>query len=162
MIVVALQDQLRSLRRQVEHLPEDVYRAAGGRASGSIGQHVRHVADHVRALLDLPDTSTLSYDARLRGTRVEREPSCAAEELVRLCIAIEALDDLPFDREVTLSMVTDGTHAAAAVRSSIGRELAFVLQHTIHHCAIVAILLEGAGRPVPPRFGYAPSTPVPA
>ena len=160
MIVAALQSQLRALRRQIEHLPADVYCAVSGHASGSIGQHVRHVADHVRALLDLTQTAAFTYDARLRGTRIEREPSSAADEIVRLCIAIEAFDDLPFDREVTLSVLTDAGRVPVSVRSSVGRELAFVLQHTIHHCAMVGILLEAAGRRVSPRFGYAPSTPV--
>lgn len=44
--------------------------------------------------------------------------------------------------------------------STLGRELAFVLSHTIHHQAMIALLLEGLGRPVADeRFGCAPSTP---
>jgi uncharacterized damage-inducible protein DinB len=49
----------------------------------------------------------------------------------------------------------------ATVRSSVGRELAFVVSHTIHHCAVIALLLRDLGVAVPPRFGYAPSTPSP-
>lgn len=44
--------------------------------------------------------------------------------------------------------------------STLARELAFVMSHTIHHQAIVALLLEQQGGGVPDeRFGYAPSTP---
>jgi hypothetical protein len=48
--------------------------------------------------------------------------------------------------------------ATVEVASSLGRELVFVLQHTIHHQAIVALLLAARGVTIPPRFGYAPST----
>jgi uncharacterized damage-inducible protein DinB len=47
-------------------------------------------------------------------------------------------------------------------QSSLGRELAFVLNHTVHHQALLAVLLAVQGRRVPVGFGYAPSTPRPA
>jgi hypothetical protein len=40
----------------------------------------------------------------------------------------------------------------------VGRELAFVLSHTVHHNALIAIMAQTLGVPVPARFGYAPST----
>jgi hypothetical protein len=44
-------------------------------------------------------------------------------------------------------------------RSSISREIAFLVSHTIHHNAIVAQMLEARGRNVATRFGLAPATP---
>jgi len=47
-----------------------------------------------------------------------------------------------------------------SVKAIVARELAFVMNHTIHHQAIIALLLEFQGRePLDDRFGYAPSTP---
>ena len=46
-----------------------------------------------------------------------------------------------------------------SVQTSLGRELAFVVQHTIHHAALIAVLLDILGVRVPADFGYAPSTP---
>jgi len=43
--------------------------------------------------------------------------------------------------------------------STSARELAFVISHTIHHQAIIAVLLASQGVAVPHRFGVAPSTP---
>ena len=43
--------------------------------------------------------------------------------------------------------------------STLGRELAFVDSHTIHHQALIAVLLELADVPVPDDLGLAPSTP---
>jgi hypothetical protein len=44
--------------------------------------------------------------------------------------------------------------------STFARELAFVVSHTIHHQAIIGLLMAIHGRPVPDRFGHSPSTPV--
>ena len=54
-------------------------------------------------------------------------------------------------------MDQDGTQVTAV--TSVGRELAFVMSHTIHHLAVIALLLRDLGIEVPPRFGYAPTTP---
>jgi uncharacterized damage-inducible protein DinB len=44
--------------------------------------------------------------------------------------------------------------------SSVARELAFVISHTIHHNAQIALLAHRLGsRRLPPGFGVAPSTP---
>jgi uncharacterized damage-inducible protein DinB len=37
--------------------------------------------------------------------------------------------------------------------------VAFVVSHTIHHLAVIALLLRDLAVEVPPRFGYAPTTP---
>jgi uncharacterized damage-inducible protein DinB len=44
------------------------------------------------------------------------------------------------------------------VDTSIGRELAYVLSHTIHHNAIIGAMVKTLGGALPQRFGYAPST----
>jgi uncharacterized damage-inducible protein DinB len=46
------------------------------------------------------------------------------------------------------------------VPTTAGRELAFVISHTIHHSALIAVLLEHADWDVPPGLGLAPTTPV--
>ena len=42
--------------------------------------------------------------------------------------------------------------------STVGRELAYVLSHTIHHNAIIGSMVKALGGVLPERFGYAPST----
>jgi hypothetical protein len=44
------------------------------------------------------------------------------------------------------------------VETTVGRELAFVLSHTVNHNALIAVMALTLGVPVPDRFGYAPST----
>jgi len=43
--------------------------------------------------------------------------------------------------------------------STLARELAFVLNHTIHHQAMIGLLASMHGHTVPDGFGFAASTP---
>ena len=153
----ALRHELEALRAAVGGLSPSEYRAAPSRASGSIGAHVRHALDHVRALLTRDPATDLTYDARLRGTAVETDPQAAVDEIDRLCEDLTGTALGSPERLRVMSMTApDGQHLRA--ESSLGRELAFVLSHTIHHAAIVAVLLDWLGRGLPEEFGHAPST----
>jgi uncharacterized damage-inducible protein DinB len=65
---------------------------------------------------------------------------------------VDKLDDLA----TALLATPDDVYRA---RIEPGRELAFVINHTIHHQALIAVLLAWHGIEVAPRFGVAPSTP---
>jgi uncharacterized damage-inducible protein DinB len=160
--VSALDGHLERLREMIAGLPAGAYAASPSRVSGPVGAHVRHCLDHVRALVSVIDSNQLCYDSRLRGTRIETDPLAALEELDRLRADIEELANVPLDRPVQLSSLTDRDGSTLRVTSTFGREIAFVIQHTIHHAAIISILLDQLGVQVPKGFGYAPSTPVPA
>jgi uncharacterized damage-inducible protein DinB len=43
--------------------------------------------------------------------------------------------------------------------STLARELAFVVHHTIHHQAMIAVLFACQGHTVADSFGLAPATP---
>lgn len=129
--------------------------------SGSVGEHVRHLLDHVAAFVDAVPGATLCYDHRERGTSVERDPMQALAAIARLQHRLLSAgpDDLrvPVPIEVVTRLTAAGDSVAAWSTST--RELAFVINHTIHHQALVAVLLAWQGVRVPPRFGVAPSTP---
>lgn len=158
--VGALRDRLDGLMRLVMSLPADVYATRSARSSGAIGDHVRHVLDHVAALAGAPPSLPLSYDHRTRGTAVEWDPGAAVRELMRLDAALERWStwSLAEPIAVTTMLAEDGRSVTGW--STLGRELAFVISHTIHHQAMIALLLEGLGRQIADeRFGRAPSTP---
>jgi uncharacterized damage-inducible protein DinB len=158
--VMALRERLDELRRLVTTLPIDVYRARAAQASGAIGEHVRHVLDHISALVRASPASVLSYDRRTRGTSVESDPNAAVREMLRLDLALERWTERPLDEPIAVAAVLAGDGQAVTGWSTRARELAFVINHTIHHQAIVALLLEVQGQVlVDDRFGYAPSTP---
>jgi uncharacterized damage-inducible protein DinB len=158
--VLPLRQRLDELMRLVRALPADAYRSRTSRVSGSVGEHVRHVLDHVSSLVDGDGSAVLSYDHRSRGTAVETEPHAALREMARLDAALQQWDQ-PLDGAVAVAAILTANGGSITGRSTLARELAFVMSHTIHHQAIVALLLEQQGAPVPgDGFGYAPSSPV--
>ena len=155
----ALAALLGQLRDVIVLLPVHCYRAQPApRVSGSIGAHVRHTLDHVSALLATIEGEELSYEHRKRGTRAESDSFAALIAIERLLARIEALENVSLDRPIAFATVFDATWPATWVRTTLAREVAFVIQHTIHHCAIIAVLLDAQGVAVPYGFGVAPST----
>ena len=152
---------LEQLREVLALMPKGMYVAQpAARVSGSIGQHVRHCLDHVSAFTAAVSGEALSYDQRLRGTTLETDPRTAVDEIDRLFVRLERMPPTSLDHQLTLSSLVDVRLPPVTMRTTIARELAFVVQHTIHHCALIAVLVEWQGGRVPNGFGLAPSTAV--
>jgi hypothetical protein len=79
----ALRDLLDELMTVLLALPVEVYTGEPSAASGSIGGHVRHVLDHVAALVAASPRLEMSYDHRTRGTAIEHDPAAAVREILR-------------------------------------------------------------------------------
>jgi uncharacterized damage-inducible protein DinB len=155
----ALQTLLEQLRDVLSLLPTAAYVARPAAAvSGSVGEHVRHCLDHVTALAQAMDGDTLSYDARKRGTTVETDPVTAINEIERLFSRMAGWSRGYVDRTIHISALVDAEAPPALMRTTLARELAFLVQHTVHHCAVIAVLLDTQGWRVPRGFGLAPST----
>ena len=167
----ALSEHLEDLRRLLATLGgpavsaadrRDLYCVTPSSVSGSVGGHVRHILDHVSAWLACDGSPDLWYDSRLRGTLVERDPAAAIAEVDRLREALGRIDGSALALPVRLASVIRRDGAASQVFTTRAREAIYVIQHTVHHAAVIAILLERLGVGVPPGFGYAASTPLPA
>jgi uncharacterized damage-inducible protein DinB len=157
----ALADLLAQVADVVRELPDDAYVAAGPRGvSGSVGAHVRHCLDHVLALEHALGAREIDYDARRRGGGVETDRWAAIAALDAARARVLTLDDRWLARFVRVRTQLTRHGRPVVTRSTIGRELAFVISHTIHHNATINVLLhQQAGHDTPPGFGYAPSTP---
>lgn len=152
--------QLDDLAAIVMSLDETTYVARPiAEVSGSIGEHVRHCLDHIGALVAAQNARPLSYDLRERGTGVERDPAEALVTIMRLKSAVNRWGQRAMDEPIRVAslVTTDGDSVTGW--STLGRELAFVSSHTIHHEAMIAVLLALAAREVPDRLGLAPATP---
>ena len=157
----ALSRLLDELSSVVIELPTEVYRATfEGGASGTIGEHVRHCLDHVSALLAADASTTLSYDRRHRGTAVEADPTEAVRQILQLKRAIEVWSTRSLNEPIRVTSMISPAGDAVTGWSTRARELAFVVSHTIHHQAIIGVLLAICGHAVPERFGHSPSTPL--
>jgi hypothetical protein len=153
---------LYQMRKTIERIDDATYAApAPGRTSGGVGGHVRHCLDHVSALLSAMRSGVCEYDRRRRGTDVETSRTAACTRIVDLSSALVCVDLLALDDPVLVESQIEPGGAMILTRSSVCRELAFVISHTIHHNAIVGQLLQARGVSVDHRYGVAPSTPDP-
>jgi uncharacterized damage-inducible protein DinB len=157
--ILPLVGVLGQLEDLIDAMTDEQYRAKPvGVMSSPIGAHIRHCLDHVDALLAGVDDGMLDYDRRRRGTEVETSRRAALAAIRR---QTRQLLDLPANREgrpLLLSTIVSSALPPITVETTVGRELAFVLSHTVHHNALIGVLARSLGVPVPERFGYAPST----
>jgi uncharacterized damage-inducible protein DinB len=152
---------LDELAAAIRPIPTRAYAQRAWQASGSIGGHVRHSLDHVDALMRALTTGVCNYDERVRGTAVEDDPALACARLAACRMRLQALPPSLLSQPLALSVRLTRDGLSAQSPTTVGREVAFVLSHTVHHAALVAVLLEDQGLARPAHFGLAPSTPAP-
>ena len=158
--VWALWQRLDDISGLLLEIPAHVYTApVDARVSGTLGAHVRHCLDHVSALLSSEPSTALSYDRRSRGTSIEADRTAALQQILRLKAGLERWASRSLDEPVRVASQIDLSGGSIVAWSTLGRELAFVLSHTIHHQATMAAVLALHGVGAPDGFGYAPSTP---
>jgi hypothetical protein len=157
--VPALAALLRQLGEWLDRLSDEQYaRKPVGVVPSSVGGHVRHSLDHFEALLAALETGRLDYDDRRRGTDVERCRATALSALRGLERRLLAARWPEPNRPLRLRALLSAGSPPVEAHSSVGRELAFVLSHTVHHNSLLATIAALLGVPAPERFGYAPST----
>lgn len=122
-----------------------------------IGTHFRHVLDHYRSFIEGAVTGTIDYDNRERNTLEEREVQVALTSLADLGQRLTELEvDVAAAVWVKVCASTEGEDLLS--KSSFGRELQFLVSHTVHHYALIAIASRMQGIYPDETFGVAPST----
>ncbi len=126
-----------------------------------IGGHFRHVLEHYATFADGLANGRINYDSRPRDMRLEEDPAFAADTARRLQALMDRFPAAQIDDEVEVWIDTscdphqgDGCFG----RSTIRRELYFLLSHTVHHFALISIMCRMQGLIPAADFGVAPST----
>lgn len=146
-------DLLRSL--------DDATYADGGRGPdcSPVGVHFRHMIDHYQAFFAGLSEGQVDYDARQRQTPMETDRRLALATVLGLAGDIERIDAAMGAREILVSSRTAGDSSDPDwSRTTIKRELQFLVSHTVHHFALIRPLLASEGIVLDDQFGYAPST----
>ena len=151
---------LEQLDQVVGNLTGSMYQAVfGGNGQHVVGKHVRHIIDHYQSFLGAlngPVPALLDYEQRAREEALETDPRVARERLGEIGDALGRLTDLQLKTPLVFQYQT-GTESLRAT-TSMGRDLAFLASHTVHHMAIIGLLVERQGESVAPEFGVHPST----
>ncbi|HZT59112.1 MAG TPA: DinB family protein [Pyrinomonadaceae bacterium] len=146
----------------VERLDDALYSATGALPVRSgVGAHFRHCVDFFEGFLAGARSGRVDYERRERDPLVARDRAFAA---TKLRIIIAELRTLPFadgDAPLKVSLEDEADSAPDSPRwcvSTVSRELQFLLSHTVHHYALVALVLRLQGFEPGAEFGVAPST----
>jgi len=123
--------------------------------NSTIGQHARHIIELFQCLENGYDEGLVNYEKRKRDVLIETNKLFATELLSEVhsglnrankTLNLEACYDDQLDFPITIS-------------TNFYREIAYNLEHTIHHMALIRIgISEIADISLPAEFGVASST----
>ena len=141
---------------------------------GGAGAQLRHCIDFYDCFLAGLAAGRVDYTQRRRDARLETDPHRARKKIEDLIRALSGLSrelaegELLVRTEASTGSAPDeaaaGAPSASTVewtRSTVRRELEFLVSHTIHHYALIVMLLDKHGFEIPQQlegFGVAPST----
>jgi len=131
-----------------------------GLAPHCVGGHMRHILEFYGCYLEGAASGAIDYDARQRDPVLETSRLAAQDRIHATIERLQSQASFPGDSTLRVrpedSMACDGP--APFLVSSMGRELQVLSSHTIHHFALISVVLRAHGVPVDPDFGMAPST----
>ena len=153
------------LLRQAVDLLEDVgdslYTCTPSICPGaSVGKHLRHCLDFYACFLDGLPAGEIDYARRNRdrGVETRRESAIARlHETIRGLSRIRA-SDLRRPLRIHGEETGRDEEGRAWSHSTVLRELQFLRSHSIHHYALIAIIMRALGLDPDRTFGVAPST----
>lgn len=124
----------------------------------TIGQHVRHILEFYQSVLKGYSDEIINYDHRERNLIIETDVQFAIQK-------IDAISQKLAENTIDKMLVLRGNFCAdkgkeTQIKTSYFRELAYCLEHSIHHQALIKVgLLEiGCIHFIDENFGLAPAT----
>ena len=123
----------------------------------SIGGHLRHCLEHYQSFLDGMESGRIDYDARERDVILETQIAAAREKVDEIIAALETLASRDLSQTLEVKMDCGGDEIPWQA-SVAGRELQFLVSHTVHHFAMIGGICHAHGVEVDDGFGVAPST----
>lgn len=120
--------------------------------NASIGQHVRHTIEIAQSLVNSYISGEVNYEKRKRDPEIESSRNYAAKTCNELISLIDR-------EEKKLVLTEENENGLLRIKTNYGRELHFVLEHTIHHMALIKTALNILKKDVTDEtFGVAYST----
>ena len=124
-------------------------------SNATIGQHVRHIIELFMCLENGYQVGLVNYEKRKRDYQIETDKDLATLLLKEIYQNIERSN-----REIFLEAEDYcGSTEIVSIPSNYYRELAYNLEHTIHHMALIRVgINEVSAVRLPEEFGVAYST----
>lgn len=122
----------------------------------AIGCHVRHIIEFYQTLLKAKENDVICYDERKRNTLLETSQEAALNEIKSTRNILSKLQNE--DRTLQIKSIIDPEQPMILMQTSLYRELFYLLDHAIHHMALIKMLAEKENVPLGRDFGLAQST----
>jgi len=160
-LVEAVHTQLNVLAQQLLVISDSTYTdfTLDQCFGSSIGSHVRHILDHVCNLAH--PGAVIDYEARYRGDAIETARERALQRIAELQTSMRTLSNHG-EASVRISAIPAPGLAPLTLTSTLERECLYVIDHTVHHLAMIRTLLARAGHVCPSTLGLAAGTPTPS
>ncbi len=127
-------------------------------SNATIGQHIRHIMEFYQAVVNRVKREAVCYDDRRRDKELEGSRDKVKSLISQLQLQLSQTES---DHPLTLkaSYATEG-NGILWLASSFERELAYTLEHSIHHQAMIKVGLRSISfdPEVVHALGVAPST----
>lgn len=158
-MIIYCQSNLKEIKKLLEQIDKLSYTQPLTFLSGSsIGQHVRHILEFYQCLLLAKESAIVNYDNRLRNLKIETDVFFAQEIIQDLLkdLKLICVNDSLF-LEGNFSHLENGSNK---IPTSYQRELAYCLEHSIHHQALIKVGLKELDieNIIDKNFGVAPAT----
>lgn len=135
MLKSAIDSVLNELLDILSQLTNEQYSKPQPQLSGaSIGAHVRHILELFVCLVNQYDTQEINYELRARDLSVQTDRSVAAKVIQSLFSEL----DKP-NKELMLTQSFD--QGILKIQTNYHRELAYNLEHCVHHQALIRVAL---------------------
>lgn len=150
---------LNQLEEVIAQLEEKEYQQGLDVLSGSsVGQHIRHTLEFFICLIDGRNERVINYDDRKHDHVIESDPKMALS-VIQSIIEFLHRDNADFGLTFRANYQIEGEDEVA-IQSSFYRELAYNIEHAIHHMALIKIGVRALRETIklPDYFGVASST----
>jgi uncharacterized damage-inducible protein DinB len=123
--------------------------------NNTIGQHVRHIIELFQCLEKGYESGVVNYEKRKRDTAIEGDKELASRLLLEVHGGLSKEN-----KALTLeASYDDHTTDPILFDTNYNREIAYNLEHTIHHMALIRVgINEISSIELPEDFGVASST----
>lgn len=150
---------INQLKSGLQQIPNEAYSKPLAVFSGSsLGMHSRHIVEFYTCFLDNLE-SEICYDNRKRELIYEIDVNSTIEQLTMI---EQQIDQIEINQKITLQSAPNpgALDVESTIESCYKRELLYLLDHTIHHMALLKIGFNMYFQHVKldKNFGVAPST----
>jgi len=123
--------------------------------NNTIGQHVRHIIELFQCLEKGYESGVVNYEKRKRDTAIEADKDLASRLLLEIHSGLSKEN-----KALTLEASYDDHNTEPILfETNYNREIAYNLEHTIHHMALIRVgINEISTIELPEDFGVASST----